>query len=113
MATRKEKHARALAKREAFLAEERKLGERAIEAAQKKREIEKRKMDEKAHEKHYKFEDDCTLCKEIKTKQAAEKLVGAMGKPPKKSPKKTIHEMVAESPEVEDTTSVEEEMVSA
>jgi CRISPR/Cas system-associated protein Cas10 (large subunit of type III CRISPR-Cas system) len=102
MATRKEKHARGLAKRDAFLEEERKLGQRAIEVAAKKREIEKRKATEKAHEKHYKFDKDCSLCDEIKAKQAAGKLVGAMGKPAKKT----------ESPEVKDTTSVEEEKVS-
>lgn len=111
MATRKEKHARALAKREEFLAEERKLGQKAIEVGAKKRAIEKRKADEKAHPKHYKFEDGCYLCTEIKAKQAADKLVGAMGKPAKKK-EKTIDEVVAESPAVEDATAVEEEKVS-
>lgn len=103
MATRKEKHARGLAKREAFLEEERKLGQKAIEVGRKKREIEKRKADEKAHPKHYKFEDGCHLCTAIKAKQGSAKLVGAMGKPAKKSP----------APEVKDKSSVEEEKVSA
>lgn len=70
MATKKQKHAAALARREKFLAEERELGRKAIEAARHQREAEARKAWEKGHEKHFKFVDECPHCAEIKKKQA-------------------------------------------
>lgn len=112
MATRKEKHARALAKREEFLAEERRIGEKAIEVARKKREIEMRKAAEKAHDKHYKFDSDCSLCDQVKAKQALEKLASASKKPSSKA-EEGINLNRTESPAVKDTTVVEEEMVNA
>lgn len=105
MATKKEKRARALAKREAFLANEAEIGRKAIEADHKRRAIEARKRWETAHEKHYKFDDDCPLCKEIKVKQANERLTAAMGKPARKN---AINDLLAGTPALEDKSAVEE-----
>ena len=105
MATKKEKRARGLAKREAFLANERELGRKAIEADHKRRAIEARKRWETAHEKHYKFDDDCPLCAEIKAKQAIEKLASAAGKPARKN---VINDLLADSPVLKDESTVEE-----
>ncbi len=69
MATKQQTHAAALLKREKFLAEERELGRKAIEAARHQREAEARKAWQKGHEKHFKFVDECPHCSEIKRKQ--------------------------------------------
>lgn len=108
MATRKQKHAAGLARREAFLAEERERGQKAIARARKQREAEARKKWEGEHEKHYKFDNDCPLCTTIKNQQAAGKVASAKGKPPRKS----IDSLLAESPSVESQAEVEKATVS-
>lgn len=80
MATKKQKHAAALARREAFLKEEAEIGRMAIEVAAKQRAIEARKNWQKGHEKHYKFVDECPLCTEIKKDQAEKARLAAIEK---------------------------------
>ncbi len=114
MATKKEKHARNLAKREAFLAKERAIGEKAIEVAARKRSIEQRKAWEKSHEKHYKFDNDCPVCAEVKNKQAVDRIAAAAAKAGvSKKDFGTVTDILSESPEFKDPNSVEKESVSA
>lgn len=94
MATKKQKHEAALARREAFIAEERELGRRAQECDRKRREAEKREAWEEGHKKHYKFIDECPHCADIKKrnkeaerKAAVDKIAAALSKP---KVKKTI-----------------------
>ena len=68
MATKKEKRARAEAKREAFLAAERERGLRALSTSRKIREADNRKSWERDHETHFRFVDECPLCKEALAK---------------------------------------------
>ena len=71
MATRKEKHARALAEREEWLEKERQRGLQALEASRKKRAIELRDEWRPRHEeKHFKFVDECPLCQDAKRELA-------------------------------------------
>lgn len=80
MATKKQKRAAGLARREAFLAEQAELGRQAIERGKQQRlEAEQRKLVE-AHETHYKFEDRCGLCDTIKEEQARKRAADALNK---------------------------------
>lgn len=108
MATKKEKHAAAVAKREAFLAKEREIGAKAIQVAAHKRAIEMRKAAEKSHEKHYKFDNDCPVCAEIRSKQAVDRIAAAAAKAgAAKKDFGTITDILAESPELKDPSPVE------
>jgi hypothetical protein len=80
MATKKQKHAAALARREAFLKEEAEIGRQAIEVAAKRREIENRNAWKQGHEKHYKFVDECPHCSDIKREQAEKARIAAIEK---------------------------------
>lgn len=80
MATKKEKRAAALARREAFLAEEAELGRLAIEQAKAERHEKNLKSWEKGHEKHYKFVDECLHCTAIKQEQARQTAASAVAK---------------------------------
>lgn len=85
MATRKEKHARAVAAREAWLEEERQRGLKILEAARQKRAIEVRDEWRPRHEeKHFKFVDECPLCqdakRELAKKEKSEVAKKAVGK---------------------------------
>ena len=80
MATKKQKHEAAVARREAYLAEQREIGQRAIEAAARKREIENREAWLKGHEKHYKFIDECPHCTDIKKAQSEKARLAAIDK---------------------------------
>ena len=83
MATKKEKHARALARRAEFEAKERAIGAQAIEADRKRRAIEAERAWDEAHEHHLKknrFHEGCPNCARVKAKQALEKLTKAVVK---------------------------------
>lgn len=78
MATKKQKHAAALAKRQAYLDKEKAIGQQALEAERRRREIRNREAWEKGHKKHYKFVDECPHCSDIKAEQARKKAVEAV-----------------------------------
>lgn len=78
MATKKQKHAAALARREEFLAKERSIGQKAIEVDRRRREARVREAWEKGHKKHYKFVDECPHCTTIKEEQARKKAAEAV-----------------------------------
>ena len=78
MATKKQKHAEALARREEFLAKERAIGKKAIEVDRRRREARQREAWEMGHKKHYKFVDECPICTDIKKEQARKKAVEAV-----------------------------------
>lgn len=85
MATRKEKHAAAVARHEEFMEEQRQRGLQALEASRQKRAIELRDEWRPRHEeKHFKFVDECPLCqdkkKELAKKERAEAAKKAVGK---------------------------------
>lgn len=86
MATRKEKHAKAVAQHDAFMEEQRQNGLQALEIARKKREIEKRDEWRETHdEKHYKFINECPLCQDIKKDLKRKEAAKAVGKVAKAS----------------------------
>ena len=114
MATKKQKREAGLAKREEFLAKEREIGAKAIKVAEAKRKIEQRKAWEKSHEKHYKFDNDCPVCAEVKSKQAVDKIAAAAAKAhANKKDFGTVTDILAESPELKDPSPVEKASVSA
>ena len=78
MATKKQKHAAAVARREEFLAKERAIGEKAIEVDRRRCEARTREAWEKGHKKHYKFVDECPICTDIKKEQARKKAAEAV-----------------------------------
>lgn len=78
MATKKQKHAAAVARREEFLAKERAIGAKAIEVEARKREARTRQAWEMGHKKHYKFVDECPHCTTIKEEQARKKAAEAV-----------------------------------
>lgn len=78
MATKKQKHEAAVARREEFLAKEREIGQKAIEVDRRRREARQREAWEKGHKKHYKFVDECPHCSDIKAEQARKKAVEAV-----------------------------------
>lgn len=80
MATKKQKREAGLAKREAFLAEEREIGRKSIEAGQRRREAEALKAWEKGHVKHYKFVDECPHCTAIKEEQTRKRAADVIAK---------------------------------
>lgn len=80
MATKKQKHEAALARREAFLAEEREIGKKALEKAQRDREKKHLEAWAKGHEKHHKFVDECPHCDIVKKKQVEAARVKAIEK---------------------------------
>lgn len=69
MATKKQKHAEAMARREAFLADQREIGRQAIEKARRERESKELAAWEKGHQKHFKFVDECPHCAIVKREQ--------------------------------------------
>lgn len=70
MATKKQKHAAAVARREEYLAKERAIGQKAIEVDRRRREARAREAWAQGHKKHYKFVDECPHCSDIKKEQA-------------------------------------------
>lgn len=77
MATKKQKHEAAVARREKFMAEVRRTGLEAQRKDRERREAQMRKATEKAHEKHYKFVDDCLHCKAARNKESMQLVVEA------------------------------------
>lgn len=78
MATKKQKHAEAVARREVYLAKEKAIGEKAIEVAARKREARIREAWATGHKKHFKFVDECPHCTTIKEEQARKKAAEAV-----------------------------------
>ncbi len=77
MATKKQKREAGLARREAFEAEMRESGLKALNAERERRDRQNRQDWQKQHDKnHFKFVDDCPHCmdaqKELKSKKATE-----------------------------------------
>ena len=67
MATRKEKHARGLARREEYLREEEERNLRILQGVQEKRARELRDEWREQHDKkHFKFITECPLCQDAK-----------------------------------------------
>lgn len=80
MATKKQKREAALARREAFLVEEREIGRQALEKARREREEKALRDWTKGHEKHFKFVDECPHCAKIKKEQAEKARLAAIEK---------------------------------
>jgi len=83
MATRKQKHEAAVARRKAFEEEMRESGLKALRAERERRAREHRKAMEKPHEKHFKFADDCPHCADIQRELKSKKTVEAVAKMPR------------------------------
>lgn len=80
MATKKQKHAQALARRAEFEAEVKAEGLKALAADREKRKAEEAKAWEDAHKVHLKrnrFHDKCPNCAAAKARQALEKIAKA------------------------------------
>jgi len=87
MATRKQKHAQAVARREALEAELRESGLKAQAADKARREAEHRAAWKNNHDKnHFKFVDECPLCDDIKKAQRSNVTKHAIAKMPKPKP---------------------------
>jgi hypothetical protein len=83
MASRKEKHARMLAKREEREAAIREIGQKALEVDRRKRASEKAREMEEAHQVHLKrnrFHNECEHCDKVKAQQAIDRLAKAAAK---------------------------------
>lgn len=89
MATKKQKREAGQAKREAFEAEMRESGLRALRAEQEKREREHLQVWEKRHEKHFKFDDECPHCDVIKKGLRAKAATSAISKMPRPTQRKS------------------------
>lgn len=94
MATKKQKHAQALAKRQALEEELRQSGLRAQEADRARREAEARKVWQDQHDKkHFKFIDECPICTDIKKDMRSEKNKAAIAKMPKPATRREQQEL--------------------
>lgn len=113
MATKKQKHAAGLAKREAFLAEEAEIGRRSIEVAQRRREAEMLKAWERGHVKHFKFVDECPHCTAIKEEQARRKAAEVIERLHAAATKKAAGNNLSPETEIEDANASDDLKVSA
>jgi hypothetical protein len=100
MATKKQKHAQAVAKREAFEAEMRESGLRAQRADQERRDRENRQAWEKQHEKkHFKFVDECPHCQDARKNLQSKKATEAISKMPRPTLRRSPAPQIEEIPD--------------